>query len=436
MIDIKQARQTLYEAQKEGRDKLEAIKAEDRLPTEEESKALADLEAKVEAAQTQVRAVEAQMDSERAFALPDDAVISGGTPTVDERGCPWKNFGEQLQAIANAYTPGGRTDDRLFHVDPKAAPAGLGAHQGGEGGFLVHSEFSNEIYRNAHDTGQLLSRCSRTTIGEGADGLEVSYVDETSRANGSRWGGVRVYRVNEGDAGTAARPKFGLWESRLVDLMGLAYVTERLMSDATALGQVLSESFSEEFAFKVDDEIYNGSGAGECLGVLNANATVSVAKETGQTAATIQVENIVKMWSRCWGRSRRNAVWVINQDVEPQLFTLGVTVGTGGVPVYLPPNGLSGAPFATLMGRPVIAIEHAATVGTVGDIALVDLSQYKIIEKDGVNAAESMHVRFTTNERAFRWVTRVNGAPKWKSALTPFKGSNTQSPFVTLATRS
>jgi hypothetical protein len=52
------------------------------------------------------------------------------------------------------------------------------------------------------------------------------------------------------------------------------------------------------------------------------------------------------MWSRMWSRSRKNAVWLINQDCEPQLNQLGQAVGTGGRSVYLPPGGLSAAPYA------------------------------------------------------------------------------------------
>jgi hypothetical protein len=47
-----------------------------------------------------------------------------------------------------------------------------------------------------------------------------------------------------------------------------------------------------------------------------------------------------------------------------------------------------------------------------------------------------MHVRFVYDEMAFRFTYRVNGHPAWKSALTPCKGSNSVSPFVTLETRS
>ena len=59
-----------------------------------------------------------------------------------------------------------------------------------------------------------------------------------------------------------------------------------------------------------------------------------------------------------------------------------------------------------------------------------------MIEKGGMESASSIHVKFTTDETAFRFVMRVDGQPTWNAALTPSNGSNTQSPFITLDTRS
>jgi len=73
-------------------------------------------------------------------------------------------------------------------------------------------------------------------------------------------------------------------------------------------------------------------------------------------------------------------------------------------------------------------------MGTVGDIVLASLSNYQAIQKGGIEAASSIHVQLLTDETVFRFVYRVDGAPTWGAALTPFKGSNTQSPFVALAT--
>jgi hypothetical protein len=47
----------------------------------------------------------------------------------------------------------------------------------------------------------------------------------------------------------------------------------------------------------------------------------------------------------------------------------------------------------------------------------------------------SDHVRFIYGERTFRWTQRINGKTPWRSAVTPFKGSATVSPFVALAAR-
>ena len=143
------------------------------------------------------------------------------------------------------------------------------------------------------------------------------------------------------------------------------------------------------------------------------------------------------MWARMWARSRPNAVWFINQNIEPQLFTMSLAVGTGGIPIYMPANGLSGSPYGQLMGRPVIAIEQCQTLGTVGDIILADMSQYILADKGGMQTASSIHIAFTTDESVFRFVYRVDGQPIWNSALTPYKGTvaNSLSPFVALATR-
>jgi len=199
---------------------------------------------------------------------------------------------------------------------------------------------------------------------------------------------------------------------------------------------VIQQAFAEEFAWLLDDAILNGTGAGQPLGIMQSPALVSVAIETGQATDTVVWQNVSKMWSRLWSRSKSNAVWLINQDIEPQLYSMSLAVGTGGVPVYMPAGGASGAPYGTLFGRPVLEVEQTATLGGVGDIVLADLSQYLMIEKGGVESASSIHVKFETDQTTFRFVMRVDGQPAWNAALTPATGSgNTLSPFVTLATR-
>jgi HK97 family phage major capsid protein len=141
------------------------------------------------------------------------------------------------------------------------------------------------------------------------------------------------------------------------------------------------------------------------------------------------------MYSRLFARSYPNAVWIANQNIIPQLFKMVLAGASSDVPVYLPAGGASGKPFDTLFGKPILFIEQASSIGDVGDLLLVDLSQYLMIDKGGLKTASSIHVRFDYDETCFRFVYRVDGQPSWSSALTPYKGTQTQSPYIALAAR-
>ncbi|WP_316234653.1 phage major capsid protein [Bradyrhizobium sp. SZCCHNR1020] len=348
-----------------------------------------------------------------------------------DRSKHFRSFGEQLQAIFSHYaSKGTSTDARLIR-----APTGAGEVDPTGGGFLVQVDFIASIFMLAHDMGEIINRVNSIPVSGNSNGIKIPGVDESSRATGSRWGGVSSTWAAEGTTGTESRPKFRMVEFDLKKLLSRMTVSDELLADQSALTAIAAQAFSEEVMFMTEDAIWEGTGAGQPLGVLNSAAKVAVPKENGQAAKTLVKENIDNMWSRCWARSRKNAVWLINQDIEPQLNSLNQAVGTGGQIVYLPPGGLSAAPYATLYGRPVIATEYNATLGTEGDIALVDLSQYTKIDKGGVQMASSMHVAFDTDEMRFRVTYRVDGKPMWHQPLTPFKGTNTKSPFITLGAR-
>ena len=80
-------------------------------------------------------------------------------------------------------------------------------------------------------------------------------------------------------------------------------------------------------------------------------------------------------------------------------------------------------------------LEFCETLGTKGDIILADFSEYMLVYKGGMEVAESMHVKFLTDEMAYRFITRVDGQPIYDEPFTPLKGANTLSPFVMLAAR-
>ena len=355
-----------------------------------------------------------------------------------------RKLGEYLQAVARAGSsvgdtigglPGGTIDRRLIETSKEQRSTGLEESTPSLGGFLVQKDYAVGLMQKAHETSILFNRVLKVPISANSNGLKLKYIDETSRVDGSRIGGFQAYWEEEGGTKTASKPKFGMMELSLKKLIGLHYLTDELLQDASSLGAMTNKWFADEFGFKLDDAIINGDGSGKPLGILNANCLVTVSKETGQTADTIVWDNVKKMYARVHARSTSNMIVLINQDCLPQLMNMSMPVGTGGVPVWMPAGGATGKPHNTIFGRPVIPIEQCQTVGTKGDIYMADLSQYIMITKGGLQTASSIHVRFVNDETVFRYVYRVDGQPLWNAALTPYKGSNTQSPFVALASR-
>ncbi len=367
------------------------------------------------------------------IALPSTRVgsdqIDTPPPQVDnEPPKLFSSFGEQLQAIYRAGMNLG-TDQRL--LDLNAAAIGAGEAIGADGGFLVQTDFAAEIYRKMTFQSDVIGRVRKQAVS--GNGLKLRTIKESSRANGSRWGGVTSDWLDEGTAPTAGQVEYGRLEWSLKKVAALSYATDELLEDAEALSGILTQAFSEELLFRVEDAIINGTGAGRPAGILGAAALVTVDKQGGQTAATIVSTNLSKMWARLHVRSRANAVWFINQELEPQLDELSIAIGTGGTDPRIVTYGPEGA--LRIKGKPIAAIEYCAALGTVGDIILADLDQYLLIDKNGIRQDSSMHVRFTTDEMAFRAIYRVDGQSLWESDLTPFKGTDTVSPFVALATR-
>jgi HK97 family phage major capsid protein len=234
-----------------------------------------------------------------------------------------------------------------------------------------------------------------------------------------------------------SHPTFREMKLEPQELYVLVYETDKLLRNAPALAGFLTKAAGEELNFKIGDAIINGTGAGQPLGILTSQSKVTVSKENEQPAATIVSENIWEMYTSMHPRSVLNASWFINLNIWPQLFKLTLDVGTSGVALFQPPTGIAGAPFGTLIGRPLVPIEYCPTLGTEGDIIFWDPGSYATGTKGGVRSDQSIHLRFDFAETAFRFETEVDGQPWLGDKLTPFKGaSDSLSTHITLETRS
>ena len=322
---------------------------------------------------------------------------------------------------------------QLGYVE-KGVPTGMNELQGPDGGYLVPPEFSQQLLMRTYDN-DLLSRC--TTLPMTSNLLVVPAINETSRLNGSRFGGVQALWAQESQTLTESKPGFAGVEIKPDTVTLLMRASNQFLEDASyiTVEQWLSMISEEELNFKVGDGIVNGSGTDQMQGILNCPSLISVAAQTGQASHSINAVNNTEMWRRLHQSCRKNAVWLIDQSIETQLMQM--TIGNAGaqLAVYLPPGGLSDKPYGTLLGRPVLTTEFGQQLGTRGDIILADLTTYLVGLRQAMVAATSIHVAFSTNEQMFRFVMRLGGRSWWTSALTPKSNGDTQSNVIVLAAR-
>lgn len=349
---------------------------------------------------------------------------------------PYATLAEQLYDVIQAGIPGGIVSNRLQQVQ---AATGGSSGVPSEGGFMIQPTFVPGLIQTAIEEDDILSKCTQIEIGEGSDRAEVTLIKDRNRGTGYRWGGVRVYRRAEAATVTDFKvDDYATWECKLEDLMALSYLTERQMQDIPQLASLIRNNVPKELAFALTEEMFTGNGVGHMLGILKASSLITVPIETGQTLASTPLlsKNITNMWARVPKENRSNAIFLYNQELEPEFDGLNISEGVSSHLVYMPAGGLSGSGYASFKGRPAMPFEHCEAPGTLGDFMVIDPSDYVIVRKGQVQEAESIHVKFVYAERCLRWIMRINGKPKFTEAVTPFKGTKTRSGFVALAARS
>ena len=374
--------------------------------------------------------------------------IKASTDGIQSAASKFKSMGDFFSVVARASNRENPVvDPRLAdYMNVRSAATGQNLTTDSEGGYLVPPDYSAELLRVAQSESVLFPEVTRIPIA--GNRLITNELEQESRKDGAkgRNAGLLAYWTAEAADYTASKMTFKQSQTDLHKLTGLCYATEEMLEDLPAMSAYIAQGFADEFTFKIDDAILNGSGSGQPLGVLNAGneALVTVAKEDSQPAATLMLNNILKMYNAMPARNRARAKWYINQDLELALMqmlmntgsiTASETTASFGMPIFMPAGGISGAPYSMLLGRPIIPIEQAAALGTLGDITFMDLSQYRWIDKGGMNAQTSLHVRFIQDETAFKFTYRAGGKPIWSKSIEAYKGTTKRSPYVALAAR-
>lgn len=412
-------------------ERLQKAIDENRELTAEEEAADADDKAKLARLTAQIQRAEAAMAAATAIGAapnvtppsqaPPGTVPAGARPPLDNGG--FAHLAEFAQAVRCANPAAGqnfRVDDRL------AAPGNVHMEQGdAAGSYLVPAEFRQQIVNLVFDDGNdpIMDLIDPDPT---ASNRVVGLGDETTPWGNS--GIVAAWR-SEGEQMLPSRMALTPRETKLNELYAFVLATEELLEDAPRVATLLTNHAAAAIRWKAADAFMWADGIEKPLGWMNSGATIAVAKDAGQTAATITPSNIARMWARMIMPSQ--ASWLVNSDVMPTLMDLK---NSAGLPLWF--GNYQESPGGTLLGRPVVFNEHSRSVGQLGDIQFVNPNGYEAFRKqNGVSFADSIHLYFDYNIRAFRWVFRIGGQPVLSKPVQPANGGTTKSHFVALAER-
>ncbi len=439
IADLKAA---LSELQGKAKAIIDGCKAMGRDADDDQLAALEDLKAKIDAKKEEIQAAEEKQERLAALAAavapadveanePDDTPVVANVRQVseDDPKAGFAHGGQFLMAVKRAETHG--------EIDPRLGPlAAVGSDENRSnsnplGGFLVPEGFSPNLLSTETDADFTAGRV--TEVPMEAPRVKIPSLADKNHTN-SVSSGWRFYYGNQASEKTSSKGEFKQVILDASTMTALAYVTdEQMMDSAISFASILEGAFAKEAASFILDKKINGTGTGEPEGILNAACKITQAAESGQGANTITGTNLVKMRSRAY-RYGSNYMWVANYDTYPQLAAAHIPGTNGDVSVWqesLVPDRPS-----TLLGAPVNFTEYCPALGSEGDIILVDWSQYLWGVYMAAQGASSMHVRFTSNEQAFKVNARNDGRCWWDSAITVKRGSQSIGPIITLnATR-
>jgi HK97 family phage major capsid protein len=341
------------------------------------------------------------------------------------------HFGDFLASVRAYYAGAGeRTDGRLAPLVCKTA---LAEGTDSIGGFTVPAEFSRQII-NAALEGAIVRPLCRNIVPMSTDKVNVPIVIDADRSS-SMFGGIIVSNVKEAEDRGASPigPALGQLGLTAHETECLAFVSNRLMDDWGNLGTYMQALFASALRFYQDHRYIWGTGVGEPLGVMPSGAMLSVARVTHSGAP--KSADLAKMISRLLPGALNTAVWLVSQNV---LADWG-NDSTSGANAY----GAIDLSGMTAFGRPIRVTEKCAASGSTGDVILADFTGgYAIGERDFV-ISTSREVNYSSgtngwlkNETCWRFIVRGDGQPILPAAITPYKGGETLSHFVTLTTAS
>ena len=332
------------------------------------------------------------------------------------------------QRVARTQAAAGVTD-KMTRI---LASGGMSERIPSEGGFAVPEELRSDMVLASLESAIVRPRATVVPASTLRTGLPA--VDDTTHSSTAVFGGLEWYWAEEGSALTQSDPSFSRLTMTAKKLAAyLGEVPNELLEDSPAFDTWLRRWVPPGLAWTEDQGFIAGTGVGQPQGVINAPAAIAV---TRGTSSEVLFADVIAMQKRMLPSSLSNFIWACSPDVLSWLLELYLTVGSPTTQAVTPPEWLKYSELQncwTLLGRPLFPTEHAAALGSAGDLVAFDPAYYVVADRMLLQVAIAPDgAGFISDESQIKFTSRVDGRIWMQSPLTPQNGSETVSCVVVL----
>lgn len=407
---------------------ITAAEADDRDLTPEEAAAFDALE--VERKGLDVRIDRATGLAESVASLNAVTPAASRGQNIQRAGGPeasreFESMGDFLHAVR--FRP---SDQRLNFVEGVGAATDADGMQAEmrmdndtSGGFMVPTQLRNTLLSVQPQDALVRPRATVIEAGDPPDASVTMPAIEQGGANpGNMFGGMTFSWIEEG--GDKPETDADLKAITLTphEIAGFVTVTDKLLRNWRASASFIEGQLRAGISAAEDFAFLRGNGVTQPLGAINAPAMKYINRANANSVTYLDLLKMVSVLLMRGG----TPVWSMPQSA---IIPLAQLTDPEGHYIWKPGavDGFAG----TLLGYPVRWNNRAPSLGTKGDIILVDWTYYLIKDGSGPFVAASEHVKFTQNKTVIKIFWNVDGAP-WMNAPIKEENGYEVSPFVGL----
>lgn len=408
---------------------IEEIVDGDNGPTEGEEKEMRDLLDQVDRIDKQLD-VAKRVNALDAAGAESDGVLTerggdvGGGEKRDKHGRTLDGEGRPQFRSVGEYL------ERQFYADvkPSEMPAELrdmSVGDGSKGGSLVPEKYMAELLAVDPER-EIMAPGAMVIPADPAAPDAKTHWPTIAQSSTGVFGGMTFYWPDEGDAPGTGDISTGQITAEPHELVGYVTVSNKLLRNGRNASAVLSQILRQGVTALRDYVFIRGNGIGKPQGYQNSPAALTANRTT---ANDIVFADVLALEQSLLPDSDDDAIWVASQSAKTKILSLK---DDSNQSVYVAGDIKERIRHA-LLGRELRFSGRVPTLGTQGDLSLIDRRYYLIQEGMGVEVEMSPHPKFLNAQTVIRIMLSFDGK-LWLEEPVTLEDATTQvSPAVVLA---